>query len=663
MIVIYKNKDICGEIAEEFALQHNFKVLGINDNNQILSEVKDDFIILISPQLIDESLLMTCYKVQYKREYKFGIITGLSLDVIKRKLNNYEEQSTINMEDAYFIFRTVNNKINSDLNAEVLTRYDISTSILKEKLTSGKNILSFIMDGSRMHLQTNDGLICGINSDIDKDKIEESYPLCVRNNKIGCCDNMIFASEIKAESILLNSCSSSLIGTSKDGRYINVAMNLLRNSKVIFSGYRPKEGFPSENLLYYLLLKQGYTVGEILYILNLNSYNHCTDYFPYILFGFPNAFSRSESINEINLPGNEVSNNEISIKVPSNMNNYNIINLQLDGNDKLLENIYNRDFDVILDSNLDKDIYYSIIPYKTSKKVKIVVYSWNIIKEDINLRLYCSNKDFRLAELQVRYNNLQKLDSLSFRHKKLQNQVHEYLKNSVLMIQNLKKYRQNFNNKKLTSSINLVRSTEKIISDCLVEDIKKQGNKFFVERYGNSTLLESASHTMHNDAYCPYCGKGLYLKNGRNPILHINRLTAFCSICHNVFDVPIESSYEIKDLNYPRISLVENKGSMVEFKIKIDNMKKIRSINTVYYGIWSEKTSYAEALRISNQREDFELEPSQEKQIYLSVDFKEDIKEKMSHLYSLYVYWLENFEMYVSTYNFNLSNISTVNEK
>ena len=663
MIVVYNNNDIFGEIAKEFSLQHNLKVLEITENNQILTEIKDDFIILISPQLIDESLLMICYKLQYKKGYKFGIITGLILDIIKNKLDNYEEQLTINMEDAYFIFRTVNSKINSDLNAEVLTRYDISTSILKERLTNGKNILSFIMDGSRMHLQTNDGLICGINLDIDEDKIKEAYPLCIRDDKLGCCDNMIFASEIKAESIFLNSCSSSLIGTSKDGRYINVAMNLLKNSKVIFSGCRPKEGFPSENLLYYLLLKQGYTVGEILYILNMNSYNHCTDYFPYILFGFPNAFAASENIDELNLLGDKVKHNEININIPANMKNYNIVNLQLDGNNDLLDKICNRDFEMVLDSDFDNDIYYSIIPYKTSKKVKIIIYSWNIIKEDINLRLYCLNKDFGLMNLQVKYNNLQKLDSLSFRHKKLQNQIHEYLKNSVLLIQNLKKYRQNLNSKKIVSSINLVKSTEKTISDCLVEDIKKQGNKFFVERYGNSALIESASHTIHNDARCPYCGKGLYLKNGKNPILGINRLSAFCSICHNVFDVPIESSYSIKDLIYPRISLVESKSNKVKFKIKIENMKKMNSINTVYYGIWSEKSSYVEVLRTSKTREDFELESSQEKELYLTVDFKDDIKEKVSHFYSLYVYWFENFEIYVSTYNFNLSNISMVNDE
>lgn len=658
MKVIYYYYDVCKDLAKEFSLQNKLEVLSVNSFDELLIKVDDNFIIIISPELINETLLMNCYKLQYEKNYNFGVITGLSLEIIKNKLDNYKDELKINTENPYFVFRTINDKIDHELQAEVLTRYDINTSIVKEKLMNKNIVISAMMDGSRMHLQINDGLICGINQDIEENEIKKVFHSCFSDGKLGCCDNLIFACKINSESIFLNSCSSSLIGTSKHGTYSNIVMNLLKNSKSIISGYRPKEGFASENLLYYLLLKQGYNLGEILYILNINSYNHCTDYFPYILFGFPNSLAISEEQEEVNLSNDwNLLDNEIKIKAQANFKNCIVSILSFENNYDLFEKICQRNFDVSSNIDFHNDIYYSIIPYKNSRRVKIIFYTWKLIKEDIIIKIDFSNRNTLLTQTKIRYENLQKLESLSFRHKKLQNQIHEYLKNSSSLIQNEKSHRRNLYNKKFKSTISLINNTEKVIVDYLIEDLRNQGNKFFIERYGKDILIECADHIMHNNAKCPYCGGNLYLKKGENPILDINRLSAFCSLCHNVYDVPYEVRNSIEKLIYPKISLIEKHSEKVRFSIKLKNEKEYSTINTVYFGIWAEQNSYVQFLDIEHIRADFELNSKDEKEILLLITLNDNIQNMIAYTYCLYVYWFEDFDIYVSTHMFNLSNI------
>ncbi|QSQ08110.1 hypothetical protein H0A61_00430 [Koleobacter methoxysyntrophicus] len=645
MIVTFLMDDVYEKVAKKFAARKGFKYLRIKHEEEV-SEIEEDFVFVLSPEKITEKLLDKCYKASCERNVFFGFITSLNDEIINRKLDNFEIESTLNFEKAMLILRKENKSIEHELNAYVLTRrgctVDNIASFISEKL-----LLSVVMDGNRRHLHLNDGKICGINSAVDINEIYKYFPECEN-----CEYKRIEAEKFNIECMFMNSCSSTLISTSEKGRYINVGMNILKNAKALISAYRPKEGYISEALLYYFLVNKGYKMGEILYILNMNSYHHGSDYFPFVLLGFPNTKI---------LADNEKPNFDTKVTVEHNGINIDIseldyfieVNIDLSKEPDKFEKILNRKYRVFAENVICDDIYYSIIPYKARKFLKVFVYSWKKINKELRIKIDLEDESKNdLVIISNKYKSMQKLEMLGFRHQKIKGKIRNYSMYAITIIESMDESFRNLKNSDFLKKLEKLKQMEKDLYTSLKDMLLSQNPRFFVEEYRNNVVTRCADSRFHEEHQCPFCGNPLSMKESYNGLLDIKRLSAFCSNCHNVFDVPFYG----EKIKYPLIEIKNYSGDSIEFFIHVKNLNPYITNNCICFNVWCENRSEFENLILTKEFEIFELNPNSNKSIEVSVCLK-DTTKKVNQTYCLYVYWFENFDIFVSTYTFKLKNI------
>ncbi|MBA7480536.1 hypothetical protein ES707_15998 [subsurface metagenome] len=582
---------------------------------------------------------MDCYHLQLKKNYLHGIITGLDKNKVQVKLDCFHD--SIEFKNSLLLFREVDKMIKHSLAAQVMLRENAYYNQVNKFFQKPNILFSALIDGTRKHLYLNDSMICGVNTDISIDEFKKEHPDCISKNQFGCKDPLIFSNQIKTECIFLNSCSSSLVSTSKNGMYINVAMNLLINTKSLISGYRPKEGHSEENLLYFLLAERGYSFGGILYILNLNSYNHYTEVAPYILFGNPLAVpTKLKSISTIAPEKIQVNNSNITIQIEGDSDQYQEFTLSLEKQSDLFEKIYDRQFNVKVKEVLNQKINYSIIPYKKDKKVKFIIYAWDKIQQSFKVHINIDKEEKEIKKYKERYRNLLQLKTLGFRHEKLRNQITEYLHQINKLIPFKDRSKNTLQNAHIFRKYDtLARIEDNILNHIRKRTLNKTVN-FFIEEYREEVFVISADSTLHKEIKCPYCGGNLGLKVCENSLYDIRRLSAFCSLCHNVFDVPFNDANNLKI--YPKIEVVNKRQQSLEFTATIKNMKEWKTVNLLCFALWGERRSDVEKVERLPLSEKLILNPEEEKKLTFQAKLK-PVSEPISKPYCVYLYWFADF--------------------
>lgn len=644
MIVCFFRVDL-DNLVERFAEKRRFRTFAVNSEVDI-ERVEEDFVFVLSPERITESLVNRCNKISSEKNIYFGFVTGLNDEIIKRKLEEFETESVLQFEDSIILLRKENGTIEHEVGAYVLTRPYCYVEKLND-ITKNRVLLSAIMDGNRRHLHLNDGKICGINSLIDIDEVYKYFPECQV-----CEYKTIKAEQMNVEAMFMNSCSSTLINTSEKGKYINVGMNILKNAKLLISAYRPKQGYINEALLFYYLVNTGYSAGEIVYILNTNSYYHGSEYLPYILYGFPNAKKMciTKAVSNSNLTiGKDVINIDVA-----KFEFFEEVSINLDDKPELFEKICERKYRVLTDNTITQDIYYLIIPYPLQKVVKIFLYGWKKISKKLKLSIrFESYQQSELALLTKKYKNMQKLKLVGFNHQKVTSKIRNYFSQLNSVVPYTDERLRNLKNDRLVSKIRQLIRLEEELYTTLKEFLTESNPYFFIEQYEGNVVIRCADKNIQNETKCPYCGNFLSIKEAFNEILDIRRLSAFCSNCHNVYDIP----YYGESIRFPFIEVRNYTGKSIDFTVHVKNDNPHSTHNSLYFNVWCESRSDFKNLNLTKQFEIFNLQPSEKKSIDVSVSLK-DFDRKVNQSYCLYVYWFEDFDIFVSTYTFKLRNIN-----
>lgn len=609
------------------------------DNFNGKEEIENDFIIVCNPKLLTENFLRQAYEYSRDRGIYFGVISALSIDLLREKLANYQEQISLEPQQYLIILRKENKSIKHRLNAEVFTRCE-STVDNFDRVKHKKLCLSMVIDGNRRHLHLSDGKICGINRDIPLEEIYRHFPDCQN-----CEYERVYAQDVQAECIFMDSCSSTLISTSEKGEYINVGMNFLKNAKVLISSYRPKQGYNSEALLFHHLIYHGFEAGEVLYILNMNSYNHCSDYLPYILYGFPNA--KVTSPEKLEVDRLRMGKSEIVLEIDRIAG---MRLLEIHAEKDILNEVLKRQFYVLSNDEIRKDVFYSVIPYPLKNSIKLFLYSWEEVNGPLRI-VFGVGKRLREDVYSKRYFNMRKLELLGFRHKKIQNQVHDYFSKINEQTEVLDEANRNLKNFDLHRLSKNLSAVEERIYNLLADHLLSQNPKFFIEVYGENMTVRCAEEDLHKTIRCPYCGNYLSIKESENTLVPMKRYSGFCSNCHNVFDT--ESVHPPK---YPEIVLVHEQPDRKIFSVKVWNENVHTTNNLVCFNLWCENRSEMENIYLSRDFQVFTLEPGGEEKFEVEVALKET-DQRLNKTYCLYVYWFEDFNLSVSTYTFRLKNV------
>lgn len=642
--------DLFIQYAEKFSRDNDYELHVFSNYNAFECEdIDDDMVIFMEPQHITEQLVMRANRPGCYSRKSYGIITGLNENDVKRKVELYKKDSVCLNNKTAVVMRTVNREINHDTEFEVLTRYGIGVENIRN--LKEYSIISAMLNGNRRHLHVNDGFICGINRDIGITELKEEYPECVCDNNNRCNENIVYADTFTASCFFLNSCSSSLIGTSNAGNMVNVPMNLNKSCDALISGFRPKEGNENENLLFALLMNRGYSMGEMLNVLNLNSHYNNSDYYPFILFGFPDqkATKKTEIFPEGNLAC-KIHNNKSNLSIEVNTEGTNLVEVNLQyPNAQIKEKIMNREYSIRFHGNLNDEVFFTLIPFKDG--IKLLLYSWKSFTIEGDIIMEFNGADPFSDILKRRLNNLRKLRIMGFNHKKFLNQVHNYeqLLGNYIRVADKSKYV--LNHKELYKIKSKLSNEEKLLTDLITGEIERQGNNFFFEKYEKTTFIRSAADKLHQTAKCPYCNNHLFMKHSTNELYDLRRISAFCSECHNVFDAEWCTD-EKKLYPYPIIEYHSSENGQIIFEISREPVSPT-SNTSLYVSIWAESRSEANQLIVEMDGNPyFATEKQIDKKLICSIK-KKDANIHPKH-YGLYCYWLEDFSISIGTRPFRI---------
>lgn len=439
-----------------------------------------------------------------------------------------------------------------------------------------------------------------------------------------------------------------MIGTSLAGNQVNVPMNLNKSCRTLISGFRPKEGNENENLLFALLINQGYSTGETLYVLNMNSYYCNSDYYPFILFGFPDQKAPNlDETKEVFFEVQQIGNN-YTLKVEAKDVNIFEANFYYPS-EAAQRKIMDRECIVHFQGVANDGAYYALIPYENY--AKLLIYSWNELSMDGEVIIELSASDSFASVLKRRLDNLRKLTIMGFRHKKLLNQIHNYeqILGVYIRISNKRKY--TLNHKEMEKIKCKIDDEEKAIAALIIGEIERQGNNFFFEKYQNNTYIRSAEHELHQKTQCPYCDNYLFMKKSSNKLYELNRISAFCSECHNVFDA--ESGDDKNRLQpFPFIANKSSDDTHIVFEIYCSTLHSA-SKTAVYISIWAENRSETKQLSIHmSENPYFSTGEPQEQRIVFSIEKKDKLIHQKQ--FCLYCYWIEDFGISIGTRPFIL---------
>lgn len=507
-----------------------------NDFNKIrtielsdIHEVDDRFDIYT---LIDVIEPQTIFLLNYQQAV-YGIMYSINrISVTKDKVTSAQS-----IDDAthFDIFSRKHRKpVVCDMNCTFQARKDTTNKNLS---LEGNRILSLLMDGSNWRLRTEDGMILGSNKN-DKIAFQGRYPVHVKE-VLNNLEDVLFANEISAKSIFLNSCSDSLIVGGLYGKNLNVVQNMLGATPSVIAGYRMENGDISENLLYILLLQRGYSCYEVHYILNLNSLLMRDEFSPFINYGrIKNNIPSSNSNLYYNKDKNNSSRVEICCKPQDEKENYYEIDIPLESD--TIENIIKKKYRLIITGN-DEEVFVSGITYPKEGKVKIIFYSFvkfafkssalEIVREEEYKKnfAYLENKISNIRNLRLLglgdAKNKQRIDNITKKISSLQFKSNEGF---------------HFSSKIL----DMVHNEEKTFYSNIEKDcLELLGKDFPIELFYSHSLSECLGTDSQKEILCPGCGDVLYVKSIKN-ILGINRISGVCRNCHNPLDRSSKSFIE-----------------------------------------------------------------------------------------------------------------------
>ncbi|WP_412839199.1 hypothetical protein [Bacillus paranthracis] len=639
--------------SEETYEEINLYPISLQNLDQ-LYKVGKSISLFISPDILTSDIIYTLQKQQLQNELFYSIELCSDLQKFKEILTTKSEEIFLNNKSSYL--RKESGKIATDLDMNINTRYSVNVQNITESLSADNLLLSLMLDGSYWRLHLNDGIILGFDKK-DLDKIDQ-LPTHIKNYILDD-SNVIYASEIAAEHIFLNSCADSLTHNSTYKELLNVPQNLLKKSKTVISGYRVKYGDISENLLHYLLITSGYSLREVHYIMNLNSYLYLQEFSPYILFGNADINRKSLVTKRETLHVKTLSETYIELEKNSNHANCNLYEVTcFIENENFLSKVMNKEIEIELEGNTS-DVRVSIIPYNSTKKLKIFIYSWSKINDDFKLTVRIDSSGTQNISKDIlsiidKTKNVNHLKLIGFNHKAIQNSIKNFENTAINTYKFLEDYQVTKNNQKKDKELKKLLKDENSLLNLIYNEIKEKKSIYYLEeKYNEKMSIRSEKIEQQDNMYCPQCKTKIFLKKGFNQLYNYSRLSAICRTCQNVFDT---SEINGRISNYPGFTCVHDSGNKIVLEYSINNDKSFKTQNLISVVLGSDfHTNIDDLSKDFIEYENLSLEPNESRIANVTISLPDTV-EKVSKDIMVYVYWLNNFDLRVASYKTTLKN-------
>lgn len=403
------------------------------------------------------------------------------------------------------------------------------------------HVLSITSHGMSDLIHLNADFICGKSPFLGIDPYTTNrLPSCMEDG--GFClfkrnGSPLHGYEIKASHVFINSCGSLRFLESTFDPLFNIGYSMLEGFATSFVGaLRWKDGHGSESLLYYHLLKAGFSIGEAVAILNrallANQFENSSNVFG--LIGDPEA-RPFESPSNMDCYEITDYSERVKVNIKNGFSHVKLISPEL------TEGYLNQKIFLYVK---DKTTYYiTCIPTRDKTALHIFLYSYEHRNSEIDLEIEDFNQTFTqiLHKYHLIDQNLNNTLGL--------NKLYPYwikqggkknLENRLLNISRLyKSYYTNNGivNKLLNSSRKFIAEVDKIdfdIAKALYDSVSSTSFRFS-EYYQENFFLQpgEAEHS------CYICGNKLILRTLKHILRpDVQRTEAICTNCGGIEDKP-----------------------------------------------------------------------------------------------------------------------------
>ncbi|MFC4770228.1 hypothetical protein [Effusibacillus consociatus] len=404
---------------------------------------------------------------------------------------------------------------------------------------SNINLLSITSHGMSDLIHLNSDYICGKSPYLNVSEFKTAkIPSCMEEG--GFCffkksGNPILAHEIQADHVFINSCGSLRFRESNFDPLFNVSYTVLEGQAKSFVGsIRWKDGHGSESLLYYHLLKSGFTLGEAAFLLNhslfSNQFESTNDVF--YLIGDPDEKLENA------IPAqrfDELSEGENRIRIEGG---FKILKIS---SPTLIKSFF--DCQLFIWIKNKKSLFVSSIPTTTQEALYVFLYAYEDIADEFIIEVNRFHKTYLkvLEKYQLIEQNLSPSLGLNRLYPNwIKQGGKKNLENRILNISRL--YKSSFTDPNMTEKLyssckkflDEVDQLDVEIAQALYDSISKTSFRFS-EHYQDNFLLK----TMEEEKRCYICGKKLihrYLRHILRPSLF--RVEMICTNCGGIEDKP-----------------------------------------------------------------------------------------------------------------------------
>ncbi|MFB6176110.1 MAG: hypothetical protein ABEI99_03000 [Halobaculum sp.] len=280
MVVLTTDTGEYRAVAESIADSRGERVVST------LSEVgAGDVVYVDSPTEIDEATLLELQRRQCRSDgtANFGVVTGYTPTAAEalytRDLGARSDHYVVN-----------NHHSIPHVGDEGLTALpnDETEGVTASLRTEAMESLAVATGGHSMHYYLPDGFLCGFPESGDVAGYGDRQPACVTDGARECPlrGELVATEAVDATHVFVSSCASIIANNNID-LPVHVGLGLLTQVESLIGSYRILSSFPHEVYLYHGLVRDGYELGQVCYLLNRYSASISNKIYPYFLYGRP----------------------------------------------------------------------------------------------------------------------------------------------------------------------------------------------------------------------------------------------------------------------------------------------------------------------------------------------------------------------------------------
>lgn len=474
------------------------------------------------PTSIEESVLI---QLQDRLEREgpvdggFSIVTGRTIEEARRLYEAEDEHDG----DVVASQHTAPDGQTFDPDTQYLEGGEVTASNIADVGQEGAHSLVLHSNGWPIHLNLSEGFLCGVPSDHEQWEFPGDQPYCVEDGAVDCPldETVVKSDSLSFDHVFVESCSSA-IANSTSGLPVHVVLGLLEGSSSLIGAYRPGPTTYPEIVLYHSLLRAGYSLVEICYVLNRTATLNGVMAYPYVPFGAPDAASAHARPASVEY---EVSGNEIRVSEASGP----VIDVRMALDERPESDRYYLSAD-----GLDSPLYYTA--FEENGDLRVLCYRGRQFDNDaVTLTVHADPPEQETLDLLVdaleggrrtRQMNLAS-DSFETRHDNLEAQLESLGQKTSVCKQNAARYDV------VEDRIRQPVGNLEAMHDDLAE-YAAQGDYLYY-KYGAVAIDDDAFRT---DADCHRCGRPAFAKTVSDTTGGARRAIGNCPQCGHIYDVP-----------------------------------------------------------------------------------------------------------------------------